>query len=154
MTRPPRPTTESIINREMRIRIAIQTVAIAAVTLLAYLWGLRIQSEGSMLADTMAFVTLSASELLRALTARSERYPILHTGFFTNKVMFMAVITSLLMLLIVIYVPFLQAAFDTVALEWQHWRMILPLLVVPAIVAELTKIFVNRSQRSTKGQPA
>jgi Ca2+-transporting ATPase len=154
MTRPPRPTTESIINREMRIRIAIQTVAIAAVTLLAYFWGLRIQSEGSMLADTMAFVTLSASELLRALTARSERYPMLRTGFFTNKVMFIAVITSLLMLLIVIYIPFLRSAFDTVALEWEHWCRILPLLVVPAIVAELTKIIANRVQRSTKGQPA
>jgi Ca2+-transporting ATPase len=150
MTVPPRPTSESIINREMRVRIAIQTVAIAGVTLAAYLLGIGIQSEGSMLADTMAFVTLSASELLRALTARSERQPLLRTGLFTNKVMIMAVIASLLMLLIVIYVPFLQTAFDTVALEWQHWRMILPLLVVPALVAELTKVFANRSQSNKK----
>jgi Ca2+-transporting ATPase len=153
MTRPPRPPTESIINREMRIRIAIQTVAIASVTLLAYLLGLRIQSEGSMLADTMAFVTLSASELLRAMTARSDRYPLLRIGFFSNKSMFVAVFSSLLMLLIVIYVPFLQTAFNTVALEWEHWRTILPLLVVPAIVAELTKVFFNRSQRKMKRQP-
>ncbi len=153
MTRPPRPSTESIINREMRIRIAIQTVAIATVTLLAYLLGLRIQTEGSMLADTMAFVTLSASELLRALTARSERYPLLRSGLFGNKSMFIAVLSSLLMLLIVIYVPILQTAFDTVGLGWEHWRAILPLLLVPAVVAELTKVIMNRSQRDAKSQP-
>ncbi len=139
MIRPPRPPEESIINREMRIRIAIQTVAIAAVTMVAYLIGLRLQGEGGKLAGTMAFVTLSASELLRAFTARSEYYPLLRIGLFSNRWMFYAVLSSFLLLLLVVYVPFLQPVFNTVPLNMQHWQTILPLLVIPAVVAELSK---------------
>ncbi len=40
MQRPPRPPQEPVINRPMRVRIGIQTIAIAAVTLAAYLLGI------------------------------------------------------------------------------------------------------------------
>jgi Ca2+-transporting ATPase len=145
MTRPPRPPDESIINREMRLRIGIQTVAIAAVTLVAYWAGLGLHHEHTLLAGTMAFVTLSFSELLRAFTARSEYYPMLKIGLLSNKVMFFAVTSSLLLLLLVIYVPFLQPVFNTVPLTLAHWKIIFPLLFIPAIVAELSKMFISRS---------
>jgi len=145
MTRPPRPPDESIINREMRLRIGIQTVAIATVTLVAYWIGLGFQHEHTVLAGTMAFVTLSFSELLRAFTARSEHYPMLKIGLFSNKVMFFAVASSLLLLLLVIYVPFLQPVFNTVPLTLAHWKILFPLLFIPAIVAELSKMVISRS---------
>jgi len=144
MTRPPRPPDESIINREMRLRIGIQTVAIAAVTLGAYWIGLGFRHEHTALAGTMAFVTLSFSELLRAFTARSERYPMLKIGLFSNKWMFFAVASSLLLLIMVIYVPFLQPVFNTVPLTLGHWKILLPLLVIPAVVAELSKWMISR----------
>jgi Ca2+-transporting ATPase len=92
----------------------------------------------------MAFVTLSFSELLRAFTARSERYPLLKIGFFSNRWMFFAVLSSLILLLLVIYVPFLQPVFNTVSLTLQQWEILLPLLVVPAIVSEISKWVLNR----------
>jgi Ca2+-transporting ATPase len=58
--------------------------------------------------------------------------------------MIYAVATSLLLLLAVIYVPFLQPIFNTVALGWAEWQIVLPLLFVPAIVAELTKWVMSR----------
>jgi len=54
----------------------------------------------------MAFVTLCMSELLRAYTARSERYPLLKIGIFSNKWMNLAVLLSILLVLMVVYVPF------------------------------------------------
>jgi Ca2+-transporting ATPase len=95
----------------------------------------------------MAFVTLSFSELLRAFTARSERYPLLKIGLFTNKWMVYAVGTSLVLLLGVIYLPFMQPIFETVPLEMVHWEIVLPLLIVPSLAAEATKWFISRSQR-------
>lgn len=136
MRRPPRDPEEPILNHYMRRGIAIQTLAITAVTLGAYWIGL--QNYPSM-AATMAFVTLSFSELLRAFTARSERYPILSLGLFNNRTMNWAILSSLFLLLVVIYVPFLQNVFDTVPLTWAQWRWILPMLFVPAIVAEVAK---------------
>jgi Ca2+-transporting ATPase len=142
MDNPPRPVSEAIINREMWSRIGIQTVAIAAVTLTAYFIGLRLFPEA---ATTMAFATISFSELLRAFTSRSDRYPLLKIGIFTNRAMLIAVSTSALLLLVVIYVPFLNPIFDTVPLDSTQWAIILPLLLVPALVAELTKAFLSRS---------
>jgi Ca2+-transporting ATPase len=48
------------------------------------------------------------------------------------------------LLLLAIYVPFLQPIFNTVPLTWEHWRIILPLLFVPAIVAEISKSLMSR----------
>ena len=87
----------------------------------------------------MAFVTLSTSELLRAFTARSERYLLARIGFFTNPMMLVAVASSLVLILLVVYVPFLQPAFDTTPQTWPQWRVLIPLLLVPAVIAELTK---------------
>ncbi|MEE8120885.1 MAG: cation transporting ATPase C-terminal domain-containing protein, partial [Anaerolineales bacterium] len=49
------------------------------------------------------------------------------------------VTSSLLLLLAVIYVPFLQPIFNTVPLGWTEWQIVLPLLFVPALVAEISK---------------
>ena len=139
MVQPPRPPDEPVINRIMRTRIGIQTIAIAGVTLAAYWMGIKLFPGIPEEAKTMAFVTLSFSELLRAFTARSERYPLHKIGLFSNKWMFYAVTSSLLLLLAVIYVPFLQPIFNTVSLGWTEWQIVLPLLFVPAIVAEISK---------------
>ncbi len=145
MEQPPRDPEEPILNRFMLTGISIQTVAITAVTLGAYWIGLTRYSE---MAATMAFVTLSFSELLRAYTARSERVPILQIGLFNNKVMNVAILSSLILLLVVVYVPFLQGIFDTVALGWVQWQVILPLLLGPSIAAELTKVIFSLKKKA------
>ena len=117
MDQPPRPPNERIINRSMMNGIIIQTVAITVVTLVAYLAGLAYYADQPDVATTMAFVTLSFSELLRAFTARSERYPVYRIGIFSNKYMNLAIVTSLALLLLVVYVPFLQPIFNTAALD-------------------------------------
>jgi Ca2+-transporting ATPase len=150
MDNPPRPVSEAIINREMWSRIGIQTVAIAAVTLTAYFIGLRFFPEA---ATTMAFATISFSELLRAFTSRSDRYPLLKIGILTNRAMLIAVATSALLLLAVIYVSLLNPIFDTVPLNSTQWAIILPLLLIPALVAELTKVFLSRGYNLDVGAP-
>ena len=88
MEQKPRPPKEPIINNEMKIGVVMQTIAITAVTLIAF-W--RGQMHDIRYAETMAFATLSISELLRAFTSRSERYPLLKIGLFSNKWMNLAV---------------------------------------------------------------
>jgi Ca2+-transporting ATPase len=143
MDQPPRPSDEPIINRFMQVGIVVQTIAITAVTLGAYWIGLvehpAPAGEFNTTAATMAFVTLSFSELVRAFTARSERYPVLKIGVFGNKNMNWAVLVSLVLLLAVVYIPFLNIIFDTVPLGLRQWEQILPLLLLPSVAAELTK---------------
>jgi Ca2+-transporting ATPase len=146
MQQPPRPPKEPIINRFMVWGIVIQTIAITAVSLTAYFLGLKLHAglpDQLQFAETMAFVTLSASELFRAFTARSERYPILKIGIFTNKNMNYAILFSLVMMLAVVYVPFLNPIFDTVPLGLAQWEIIIPLLLIPSVAAEAVKYFVT-----------
>ncbi len=77
MEQPPRPSKEPIINKRMQSGILVQTLAITAVTLAAFFLGRYFYPESPMVAGTMAFITLSFSELFRAFTARSELYPLL-----------------------------------------------------------------------------
>lgn len=146
MEQPPRPPQEPIINRNMQIGILFQTLAITTVTLLAF-WIGSTDPQHHLYAQTMAFVTLSVSELLRAYTARSEYYPLLKIGLFNNRWMNLAVLSSLGLILAVVYIPFLQDVFGTEALGWPQWADILPLVVIPSVVAELTKVFLLRRMR-------
>ncbi|MGI6250163.1 MAG: cation-translocating P-type ATPase [Anaerolineaceae bacterium] len=143
MHHPPRPTNEPIINSYMLRGIIVQTIAITAATLAAFFLGggafKTSTPEAKLLSETYAFVTLSLSELFRAYTARSEYYPLTKIGIFTNKNMNLAVIVSVTLVLLVVYVPFLQDIFDTVTIEPIHWLEILPLVLVPSIAAEIMK---------------
>jgi Ca2+-transporting ATPase len=142
MELPPRPTKEPVINRKMTLGIAFQTIAITFATLAAYAIGLARFPEK---ARTMAFVTLSLSELLRAYTSRSERHSIFSIGVLSNKYMQLAVIASFSLLLAVVYLPFLRPIFDTLSLGLREWIAILPLLLIPAIIAEMMKFFLRSS---------
>ena len=146
MLQPPRPAREPIINRFMQIGILSQTIAIASVTLGAYFIGLNLFPAHIEAAETMAFVTLSVSELFRAFTARSERYPLLKIGVFKNRNMNLAVLSSLALLMGVVYIPGLNTVFNTIPLGWQQWEIILPLLLVPSIVAEVVKLAASKKK--------
>lgn len=147
MRRPPRPVNEPVINREMLIGIGVQAIAITAATLTAFLIGLRAFPDNLAGAQTMAFATLSLSELFRAYTARSERYSLFSIGIFSNKYMQYAFLVSLAILLAIIYVPVLDPIFDTTFLGWGHWAEILPLVLIPAAAAEVTKWFLRQEDR-------
>ncbi|MGQ9516220.1 MAG: cation-translocating P-type ATPase [Anaerolineae bacterium] len=147
MQRPPRPVDEPVINREMLIGIGVQAIAITAATLTAFLIGLRAFPDNLAGAQTMAFATLSLSELFRAYAARSERYSVFSIGIFSNKYMQYAFLVSLAILLAIIYIPVLDPIFDTTFLGWEHWAEILPLVLIPAAAAEVTKWFLRQGDR-------
>ncbi len=148
MLHPPRPSDEPIINKYMVRGIIAQTIAITSATLLAFAIGFYgFKPFGVVasldLAETMAFVTLSLSELIRAFTARSEYYPLTKIGIFSNKNMNLAVLFSALLVLLVVYVPIFHEPFNTQSLMWNHWLIILPLIFIPSIVAEIMKAMAH-----------
>ena len=152
MERPPRPVGEPIINREMLIGISVQAVVMTIAILTSYIMaGAR---PGASLAHpdlatwrTVAFGTLTLSELLRAYTARSERISVFKLGFFSNRTMNMAVIFSILLVIAVMYVPFLQTIFNTVTIPPVDWLWVVPFSLMASVAAELTKIYLRARAR-------
>ena len=137
MQQPPRPPKEPIINKSMWGGVAVQAIAITIATLVAYFIGL---GHDELYAETMAFVTLSFSELLRAFTGRSARHSIFKIGVFTNKWMNIAVLFSATLVLAVVYIPALNPLFSTEPLTTTEWLQIVPLIFLPAVVTELYKL--------------
>ena len=146
MLQKPRPSKEPIINRFMQLGVVIQTIAITSTTLIAYAIGLA--HSDPRFAETMAFVTLCMSELLRAFTARSERYPLLRIGVFSNRWMNLAVIVSVALVLMAVYVPVFNGIFNTLPLGMAEWVKIVPLFLIPSIAAEAVKYFVSAREKS------
>jgi Ca2+-transporting ATPase len=154
MRRPPRPTKEPVINWEMQIGTAVQAIVMTAAVLGAYYWALQIYPQQVERAQTIAFVTLCMSELLRAFTARSEHYGIFTIGVFSNKWMLWAVGSSALIVLAAVYVPFLQPFLDTVALGLSDWLLMIPFISMASIAAELTKIYLRWKAAKLAHAPA
>jgi P-type Ca2+ transporter type 2C len=144
MKQKPRNQKESILNAEMIRTIVIQSIAIFAATFSAFLAGLSIYgrtidggpSDG---ARTFAFVTLILAELFRSYSARSEHLSVFKLGLFSNSTLNKAILLSLALLFVVVYVPFLDPIFHTVQLTGTDWAIILPLAMIPFAAAEIDK---------------
>jgi Ca2+-transporting ATPase len=167
MERPPRPKDEPIIHGPMRLGILIQSITQPAAVFTAFIIGLlwhldqalpagvnpllgllqynwRAEGVDVQTAETMAFVTLTLCELLRAFTVRSERLSIFQIGLFSNRYMVGAVLLSLVLLMAVVFVPALQPIFNTHALSWTEWEIVIGLALIPAVSEEITKWFLRR----------
>jgi Ca2+-transporting ATPase len=139
MKRPPRPTREPVINRDMLIGIIAIPIADVIAVLGAFLWALNRYPGDTATAQTVAFATLICSELLRAYTSRSENYSVFATNPFSNRWLVMATGLSFVLLLASIYLPFLRPVFDTATLSLNDWLRMVPFMLVAPTVAELVK---------------
>jgi Ca2+-transporting ATPase len=154
MQHKPRPTHEPVINREMLVGIGVQAVVMTGAVLLAFLYGLSRYPGDLQGAQTVAFATLVVSELLRAFTARSEYHSLFSIGWKSNRWMLWAVGSSLVLLLLSMYVPFLQPFFGTVPLQVTDWIVMAPLFLVASLAAEITKAFLRRRTLRPQTLPA
>ena len=91
MKHPPRSPTEPVINRDMAIGIGVVGVVDAIAILAVFYLALQRYPGHLVAAQTIAFVTLCSSELIRAFTARSEYHSIFSIGVFSNRWMVWAV---------------------------------------------------------------
>jgi Ca2+-transporting ATPase len=144
MNHAPRSPTEPIINRDMAIGIGVVGLVDAAAILGVFYLALQRYPDQLIAAQTIAFVTLCCSELIRAFTARSEYHSVFSIGVFSNRWMVWAVGVSFLLVLMVVYVPFLRPFFDTVALTVDDWLFMLPFFFASPLAMELLKIHFRR----------
>jgi Ca2+-transporting ATPase len=134
LLRAPRNPKESVFARGMGAVVILNGILIAAVCLGVYFFGF-LYFRSLETARTMAFCALVISQLLYALECGSRR-----NGWLTA-----AVACSLLMQLSVVYIPFFQTYFKTVALPVFAWNGILiPLLFCTLLRVGLKAVKIRR----------
>lgn len=149
MEQPPRSPDEAIIDRDMRIGIALQAAAISISVITVYRMGLAMFPGHVEGARTMAFATLILAELLRSYSNRSEHFTLWHIGIFSNMTLVYATLVSFALMIVVLYVPFMQTLFHTITLGVDQWIRILPAAFIPLIVGEVYKMirFGNKAKK-------
>ncbi|HET8687251.1 MAG TPA: cation-transporting P-type ATPase, partial [Methanosarcina sp.] len=100
--------------------------------------------------QTMIFTLVVFSEMFNAFNWRSDRYSVFSLGLFTNRPLVYAVLTTIILQLVVIYVPSFQTAFRTVPLSLFEWGVVLALASTTLISMELVKYFSGKSSQEKK----
>ncbi|MCD6726587.1 MAG: cation-translocating P-type ATPase [Solirubrobacteraceae bacterium] len=154
MERRPRNLTDRVIDRRMWTGILWVGLVMAVVTLVA----LDLRLEGGYLggdgdideARTMAFTTLVLAQLFNCFNARSDRASAFH-HLFTNRWLWGAIALSVVLQVLVVELPFLNEAFDTVPLRIGDWLICLGLASCVLWADELKKLVQRAQGRGTNG---
>ena len=145
MQRPPRHRKESIFSDGLGFGIAFQGFVIAAVTVLSYFIGHRLESGTWGIAEspagmTMAFLTLSMVEIFHSFNMRS-RSASLFSLKKQNRWLWGTLVFSLLITAAVIFVPFLSKAFSFAPITLTEYMIAMGLALMIIPVVEIEKAF-------------
>lgn len=135
MERPPRKPDESIFAHGLARMILVRGFFIAVSTIASFM---IVYTMGKNLAAarTAALVTLVMSQLIHVFECKSENKNLFEIPLLSNKYLILAVLSSVLMLLGIIYVPFLSEIFGTAALAANEWLIAVGIsMLVPVLVS-------------------
>ena len=149
MDRKPRKLTDHVINVNMWMDIVFVGIIMAAVTLI----GMDMHLDGGLFTDrsvsmlgheaqmtearTMGFTILVFAQLFNALASRSA----VQSAFkhlFNNHLLWLAIGLSIILQVLVIYVPFLNTAFGTTPLDLMAW---IECILLASIILWATEIY-------------
>ncbi|MDE5413026.1 cation-translocating P-type ATPase [Alkalihalobacterium chitinilyticum] len=140
MKRPPRSPDEGVFARGLAWKIVSRGFMIGVVTLVAFMVTLNANPDDLTKAQTVAFVTLVMAQLIHVFDCRSE-YSVYHRNPFENMYLVVAVISSVLLMLAVIYYPPLQTVFHTTYMDARDWLLILGMAAIPTVVLGAGQLF-------------
>ena len=149
MRRPPRNSKDGIFSGGLGFDVIYQGILVTAITITAYMIGTSIQfgngwfsqlrSIGqSDLGMTMAFLTMSMCEIFHSFNMRSQRKSVFSLKGH-NKVLWAAMLGSLLLTTLVIEVPYLATAFGFCPIELKEYGIAVGLAILVIPVVEIVK---------------
>ncbi len=147
MRRPPYPPTESIFGRGMARHIAIVGLTLGITGLLLGYWAFSADlraANGEPAWNTMVFIFLTIAQMGHALGLRSHRESTFTLPFFGNPLLLGAVVFTLTVQLLVVYLPFFNQIFRTNPLTLEQLAICLGLSTIVFIVVELEKLLIRR----------
>jgi Ca2+-transporting ATPase len=135
MQRKPRNPRIGIFTPAVVAMLLTAGVWSALVNLALFLWALR---TGRPLQEVMAltFVALVLIQFFNAYNCRSDRLSFFHRPF-ANRWLNLAVAWEVALLILIVYVPFLQRAFGTFSFSFYDWLLtvVLAFSIVPVLEA-------------------
>lgn len=144
MERPPRDAKEGIFSHGVGANIGYQGVILAVLSLWAYFLG---RSASPETATTMAFCTLTFSQLFHSLNVRSLEKSLFEIGFHTNKYIIGAISMSIVLTFSIVQIPGLNKVFRLTALNGLQWFQVALLSAAILPIVELVKYIIKKTKR-------
>jgi Ca2+-transporting ATPase len=148
MNRPPRKADEGLFSGGVGFAVAYQGLTIAVLTLLSYFMGHYMDTGVFEIAAsehgiTMAFLTLSFSEIFHSFNMRDLKRSIFQIKDI-NKSLLLAAVASILSTTAVCEIPFLSELFGIVPVSWAQYGVAagIAFLIIP--IVETVK-FIKRA---------
>lgn len=137
LSKKPRNPKDEILNKSFLLSLLFEGGLIAVCTLIAFHIGLNSGSE--ILAGTMAFSTLTTARLFHGFNCRSDQ-SVFKIGFKSNMASIYAFVSGIVLLLLVLFVPFLKILFETAPLNIMQIISIILLALTPTVIIQLSKL--------------
>jgi Ca2+-transporting ATPase len=142
MKRPPFHPQESIFSRGLGLEIIWIGSLVAVVSLGVGFWSWQMDPAGPW--QTMIFTTLVLAQMGNVLAIRSNRESLFQIGLWSNKFLLGAILLSIVLQLIIVYVPLFQGIFATEPLSGLDLLICLLAGVVVFVVVEIYKWILRR----------
>ncbi|WP_257350152.1 calcium-translocating P-type ATPase, SERCA-type [Pseudalkalibacillus decolorationis] len=149
MRRPPRRSSEGVFSRGLGWKIISRGFLIGLVTLIAFAVVYFEDANNLVRAQTVAFSTLVLAQLIHVFDCRSER-SVFHRNPFGNIYLVLAVLSSIALLVVVIYYPPLQPIFHTTALTIREWLLIIGFSALPTFALAGSHLFGRSKQKKVR----
>ncbi len=152
MRRAPYHPEENIIDKRMKWHIVWVGLLMGAISLGIGFWVWRVETDpaANTMWQTMIFTTLTLSQMGHVMAIRSGRESLFTVGVFSNMKLIGAVLLTFVLQLMVIYMPFMQDIFKTVALPLD---VLITCLILSTVVfwgVELEKFIYRRKARTSE----
>lgn len=158
MKQPPRPKDQHLLSYSLLLKafawygLLAGIISIGAYFLVNYLNGwpnIPLASSGTAYsrATTMTLAAIIFCQIAAVFNCRTKRASLFKVGLFSNRKVLFGILTELLILAALIYVPFLQELFHTAPLTLTEWGLLLLIPLPLILVEELRKAWVRKKQR-------
>lgn len=152
MNRPPRPPRENLFAGGIGSRIIYTGVFMAATVLLAQAWAAG-QGYDVNTQQTLVFTLLCFVQLGNALSVRSTYHSVFNRRFFMNRGMWLAVFSTVVLQVLIVYIPGLHPIFKTTTLSATLMGTIIAVTLASILGIELIKYLAGRRRPAIQKSP-
>jgi len=167
MDQPPRRLDEHVITGSLLRRAYVWLGPLqSAVAMAAFYytywsngyWGqwTNLPSQGSLYqaATAMTLAAIVTTQIGNLLAHRAEHMSIRRIGLGTNRLAWVGIATELILIVLIVYTPLLQAVFGTAAFAWGNWLLLLTAAPALLLVDEGRKALRRRQERRMRREAA
>jgi Ca2+-transporting ATPase len=147
MKRPPYAPNESMFGRGLGRHIVLVGALLGITGLALGYWAFSNDlraANGAPAWNTMVFIFLTIAQMGHAYGLRSHRETVFRLPFFGNPLLLIAIVATVILQLLAIYLPFFNTIFNTAPLTVEQLLICLALSTIVFWGVELEKLLIRR----------